>query len=74
MAQWLTNPTRIHEGLVQWVKDQCCCELWCSSQMWLGSGIAVAVVYASSCSCYWTPSLGTSICLECGPKKTKDKK
>ena len=35
MAQWLTNPTRNHEvvglipGLVQWVKDRHCHELWC---------------------------------------------
>ena len=47
MAQWLTNPTRIHEvvglipGLAQWVKDLS--ELWCRSQTRLGSSVAVAV-------------------------------
>ena len=46
----VTNPTRIHEdvgfipGLTQWIEDQCCCELWCMLQTWLGSGVAVAVV------------------------------
>ena len=44
------NPTRIHEetGLIpclaQWVRIQRCHELWCRSQMWLGSCVAVAVV------------------------------
>ena len=42
--------------------------------MQLGSGIAVAVVWAGSYSSDLTPSLGTSICRECGPKKTKKKK
>ena len=43
VAQWLTNPTRNHEGagsipgLAQWI------ELWCGSQTWLGSRAAVAL-------------------------------
>ena len=42
--------------------------------MLLGSGIAVAVAVASIYSSDLTPSLGTSICHEYGPKKTKKKK
>ena len=48
-----------------------CCELWCRSQMWLESGVAVAVVQAGSCSSDLTSSLGISICYGCGPKKKK---
>ena len=49
MAQRLMNPTSIHgdtgliPGLTQWVKIQCCRELWCRWQTWLRSCIAVAV-------------------------------
>ena len=55
-----------------------CHELWCRSQMRLGSGTAVAVVYttavavvSSGYSSDLTPSLETSIYCGCGPKKTK---
>ena len=33
-----------------------CCELWCRSQIWLGSLVAVAVAQAGSCSSHLTPS------------------
>ena len=49
-----------------------CRELWCGSQMQLGSGIAVAE--ASDYSPNWTPSLGTSICCGCGPPPKKEKR
>ena len=44
------NPARNHEvvglipGLAQWVKVQCCGELWYSSQTPLISGVAVVVI------------------------------
>ena len=41
--------------------------------MWLGSGIAVAVVQASGNRSDSTPSLGTSLRHRCGPKKDKNK-
>ena len=50
-----------------------CCKLSWRSQMWLWSGVAVAVGQAS-CSSDLTPSLGTSICHWCGPKKEKRRK
>ena len=48
VAQWLTNPTRIHEvegstpGLAQWLRIWHCCELWLQTR--LGSHVVVALV------------------------------
>ena len=51
-----------------------CRELWCRSQMrQLRSSVAVAVASASSCSSDSTPSLGTSMCRGCGPRKNEKK-
>ena len=47
----------------------CCCELWCRSQMWLGSSVALA----SDSSSDLTPALESSRCSGCGHKKKKTK-
>ena len=73
----VTNTTRIHEdagltpGLVQCVKDMAllhCCELWCRSQTWLESHVAVAVAQASGYSftkpLAWEPTYATGAALE----------
>ena len=46
-----------------------CHKLRCRSHSWLGSWVAVAVAVAGSCSSYSIPSLGTSTCHRCNPKK-----
>ena len=77
MVQLIINVASVHEdvgsilGLAQGLRIQCCHELWCRSQTWLGSHVAVAGVQASSCSSDSTPSPGTPICHRCGPKKKK---
>ena len=50
------------------LRIQCCCELSGRSQTQLGSGIALVVVEAGSCSSNSAPRLGTSICSGCSPK------
>ena len=79
MAQWLTNPTNIHEdeGLIPGLAQCCPCSVlpWAVVQV---TGVAwiphcVAVVQASSWSSDWTPSPGSSVCLGYSPKNTKDK-
>ena len=50
MVQWLTNLTGNHKvvglipGLAQWVNDLAWHELWCRSQTWLRSRVAVALM------------------------------
>ena len=74
MTQQLTNLTSIHEGtdsipgLARWFKDPALRELWCRLPVWLGSHVAVALVYVGGYNSNRTPSLGTSMC---GPKKKK---
>ena len=55
------------------LRMRCGCELWCRSQTWPGSDVAVAIVKASCCSSGLTLSLATSIWRRCGPKKTRRK-
>ena len=69
MAQWVKNLTSVHEdsglipGLTPWVKHLAI------PQAVVGSGIAVAVALAGSCSSDSTPRLGTSRSCRCGHKK-----
>ena len=80
MAQW----KQIRLGTVRWrvqplaslsgLRIQHFCELWCRLKTRLRSGVAMAVVQAGSCSCNQTPSLGTSVCIKCSPKKKKKEK
>ena len=48
-----------------------CHKLWCRSQTWHGFGVVVAVAVARLAAAAPTPSLGTSICHRCNPKKEK---
>ena len=77
LAQWKRIPLGTMRlwvpslALLNGSRIQCCCELWCRSQMQLRSDVAVAVAVAGSCGSDWTPSLGISTCCGCGPKKQK---
>ena len=78
MAQKMKNLTAIHEyvglspGLVQWVKES---SIALSSGVGYGCGLDLPLLWlwhkGASCSSDSTPSLVTSICHKCGPKKTK---
>jgi len=49
------------------LRIQCCRELWCRSQMWLGSGVAVAVVWAAAApiwSLAWEPPYAAGAALK----------
>ena len=73
---WLSNLTSIHKnagltpGLPQWVGDP-----GCKSQMGLGLDPLWQWLWyrPAAIAPYWTPSLGTSVCHGCGPKKQKKK-
>ena len=77
MAQW--KQKRIRLGTMRFqvgslaslsgLRIQRCHELWWRSKTWLGSGMAVAGSNSSDS----TPSLGMSMCRECGPKKQRNK-
>ena len=50
MVQQVKNPTSIQKDVgltpssLNGLRIQCCCEVWCRSQMLFGSGVAVVVV------------------------------
>ena len=48
-----------------------CGELWCRSQTWLRSHVAVALAQAGGYSSNSTPSQGNSMCRGSGPRKGK---
>ena len=74
----VNEPSSIHEnvgsipGLTQRVKDRCCCELWYRLQTWLGSCIAVAVVWLEATAqigpLAWEPPPVTGATLKKGKK------
>jgi len=53
---------------------QHCRELWCRSQTWLGSCVAMAVAQASSCSSDSTPGVELPYAMGVAPKRKEKKK
>ena len=73
----VTNLTSTHEdegsqAPLSGLRILCCLELQGRLQRLLRPGVAVAVVKASSCRSNQTPSLGTSMCHRCNPKRQKN--
>ena len=60
--------------LAQWVKGLTLPELWCRSQTWLRSGVAMAMTLASSCSSDLTSTLGLPYAVGAALKRPKKKK
>jgi len=69
--EWSARVGNPRLALLSGLRIRCGCELWCRLQTRLGSGIAVALAQAGGYSSDSTPSLGTSICCGCGPRKDK---
>ena len=57
--------------VTQRLRIQHCYKLQHRSQMWLGTGVAMAVLQACNCSSHSTPSPGTSLHCMCGCTKKK---
>ena len=57
----------------QWVKDPACPEMWCRSQMMLGSLLWLWCRPAAAAP-IGPPAWGISVCSRCANKKTKKKK
>ena len=60
-------------ALLSGLRIRHCHELWCRSQIPLGSRIAVTAVWGQRCSAHSTHSLGISICHGFDPRKQKNK-
>ena len=61
-------------GLAQWVKDLASPQAQHRLQMQIGSGVAMAVVWAGGYSSELTPNLETSICCRFSSETEREKK